>query len=164
MTMGLRRFRFLPLLAFMLGIVVVYFSVERLSIYIAIGYGIAFVASLIFGAFHLYSSVCRKGSWALSGLILVISFPVNIITIGAYFFRYFELVRNGEPYEPTRWEALYFSIVSWTTLGYGDLVPSESSRIFAAIIALFGYIFSGYLIAFTWRFLTELTDYFSHRD
>jgi len=34
--------------------------------------------------------------------------------------------------------ALYFSIVTWTTLGYGDFQPTEAIRFFAAIEALLG--------------------------
>jgi len=35
-------------------------------------------------------------------------------------------------------DALYFSIVTWTTLGYGDFQPTEAIRFFAAIEALLG--------------------------
>ena len=38
---------------------------------------------------------------------------------------------------------LYFSIVTWTTLGYGDIIPSPASRMFAASEALYGYVFMG---------------------
>ncbi len=46
---------------------------------------------------------------------------------------------------------LYFSIVTWTTLGYGDLRPSESARLAAAAEAMLGYVamavFIGLLLA-----------------
>lgn len=35
-------------------------------------------------------------------------------------------------------ECMYFSIITFTTLGYGDIVPTELSRIFAAIEAFCG--------------------------
>lgn len=35
-------------------------------------------------------------------------------------------------------ECLYFSVITFTTLGYGDIVPTEISRIFAAIEAFCG--------------------------
>lgn len=41
---------------------------------------------------------------------------------------------------------MYFSIVTWTTLGYGDVRPSETARAFAASEALLGYIFMGILV------------------
>ena len=40
-------------------------------------------------------------------------------------------------------EALYFSTVTFTTLGYGDFQPSTLSRPVAALQALFGYIYLG---------------------
>lgn len=43
--------------------------------------------------------------------------------------------------------SLYFSIVTWTTLGYGDFQPTESVRLWAAAEAMFGYVFMAFLIA-----------------
>jgi len=45
------------------------------------------------------------------------------------------------------YELLYFSIVSITTLGYGDFTPTGISRLFASLQAIFGIIFIGYSIA-----------------
>lgn len=42
-------------------------------------------------------------------------------------------------------DCLYFSVVTWTTLGYGDFTPTESLRIPAAIEALLGYTFMAIL-------------------
>jgi hypothetical protein len=44
--------------------------------------------------------------------------------------------------------SLYFSVVTWTTLGYGDFQPTESARLWAATEAMFGYIFMAFLISF----------------
>lgn len=44
-------------------------------------------------------------------------------------------------------DALYFSIVTWTTLGYGDFQPSESVRIYASSEALLGTMFIPLVIA-----------------
>lgn len=40
-------------------------------------------------------------------------------------------------------DAVYFSAVTWTTLGYGDLTPPRDLRLLAALEALVGYIFLG---------------------
>lgn len=37
--------------------------------------------------------------------------------------------------------SLYFSVVTWTTLGYGDFQPTESVRWLAALEALLGTLF-----------------------
>jgi Ion channel len=42
--------------------------------------------------------------------------------------------------------ALYFSIVTWTTLGYGDLVPPSDIRLIAALEALMGNLSFGFLV------------------
>lgn len=46
-----------------------------------------------------------------------------------------------------RLTSIYFSIVTFTTLGYGDYRPSPTVRWAAAIEALLGYIFMGILVA-----------------
>lgn len=51
---------------------------------------------------------------------------------------------------------LYFSIVTFTTTGYGDYHPQESGRLLAASEALAGYIFFG-------LFVSLLASYFSRQ-
>lgn len=46
----------------------------------------------------------------------------------------------------TPWEALYFSVVTFTTLGYGDIYPLGSLRFIAAIQALLGPVTVGYFL------------------
>ncbi|PWE18568.1 hypothetical protein DDZ18_02895 [Marinicauda salina] len=40
-------------------------------------------------------------------------------------------------------DSLYFSIVTWTTLGYGDFQPDPQLRLLAAVQAVLGYIYLG---------------------
>lgn len=54
------------------------------------------------------------------------------------------------------YSAIYFSIVSWTTLGYGDFQPVEWGRLVAAIEALIGYIFMGVVIGFSAQITFEI--------
>lgn len=44
-------------------------------------------------------------------------------------------------------EALYFSVVTITTLGYGDFTPSGVSRLLAVVEAVAGLFFAGYSIS-----------------
>ena len=46
---------------------------------------------------------------------------------------------NNTPTED-RGTCLYFSIVTWTTLGYGDFRPSPAARPLAAAEAIIGYV------------------------
>lgn len=41
---------------------------------------------------------------------------------------------------------LYFSAVTWTTLGYGDFTPPHELRLVAAAEAIFGYVFFGMVV------------------
>ncbi len=43
--------------------------------------------------------------------------------------------------------SIYFSVVTWTTLGYGDFRPSEAARFWAASEAMLGYIQMGLFVA-----------------
>lgn len=45
------------------------------------------------------------------------------------------------------WTALYFSIVTFTTLGYGDFQPGAKLRLLAAFQALYGYGYLGLIVA-----------------
>ena len=58
----------------------------------------------------------------------------------------------------TRHDAVYFSVVTWTTLGYGDLVPQGFCRTLAASEALIGNIFLGSFIVLLFMFLTTIRD------
>ncbi len=63
------------------------------------------------------------------------------------------LLYNGESIHSFT-ESLYFSVVTWTTLGYGDYQPSESVRLWAASEAFFGYLFMALLIALLMKFIS----------
>jgi len=57
-----------------------------------------------------------------------------------------QIVGRREGWRP--FDSFYWSFVTGTTLGYGDLRPThKSSRIIAIIIALIGLTFTGILIA-----------------
>lgn len=43
--------------------------------------------------------------------------------------------------------SLYFSIVTWTTLGYGDIKPPEAIRLVAATQAILGYMYLGLIVS-----------------
>ena len=47
------------------------------------------------------------------------------------------------------WQSLYFSVVTFTTLGYGDILPIGISRLFASIEALLGgFILALFVVVF----------------
>ena len=56
---------------------------------------------------------------------------------------------EGDTRTTAEWgECIYFSAVTWTTLGYGDYYPSTGASKFLATFEVFaGYIFLGLLVA-----------------
>jgi len=54
---------------------------------------------------------------------------------------------KSENYFNVLYNSLYFSVVTFTTLGYGDLSPMGFLKFFAALEALFGALTLGFLVA-----------------
>jgi hypothetical protein len=86
-------------------------------------------------------------SSTLLSFIDLASFLLTTILIYANIYKLFGLVSANtiEPLATT--DYIYFSIITWTTVGYGDIYPSAASRLFAASESLFGYIAMGLYLA-----------------
>jgi hypothetical protein len=54
-------------------------------------------------------------------------------------------------------ECLYFSAITFTTLGYGDFRPAEASRLFAATEGILGYLMMATFAALIWWWLGRQT-------
>ncbi len=80
----------------------------------------------------------------LNGLFMLATFAFIHLACGLVFAGG-EKVPNG--YAPSIADAIYFSVVTFTTLGYGDFQPTEKLRLFSAIQALSGYMFLGATVA-----------------
>ena len=61
-------------------------------------------------------------------------------------FRSVGIVSNGKASKEAA-DCLYFAAITWTTVGYGDCVPSAEGRLYAALTALTGYVFMAIFIA-----------------
>jgi len=72
----------------------------------------------------------------------------NWVLLYAVAYAYLGLI-DGETMVREPVTRLYFSIVTWTTLGYGDVRPSMEARFVAASEALLGYIWMAFFI---WMF------------
>ena len=60
-------------------------------------------------------------------------------------------------------ESFYFAMVTYTTLGYGDLVLGDGLRIFATFAAVTGLLTTGISTAFLIRLLAALIPAMSAR-
>lgn len=86
----------------------------------------------------------------------VILMCVTILVFAAIYWRY-GLVSNGAEVEITIMESLYFSVTTWTTLGYGDFAPIARIRHITSIQAILGYIGLGLWVGLMSGFMNNLT-------
>jgi hypothetical protein len=91
--------------------------------------------AIVMLARHQWSSAWAVGALSAHSAILIVHFA------GVHFI---EGVNQGAV---TIWDALYFSMVTWVTLGYGDFTPIPTLRMLAAIEAMYGYVFFGLIVA-----------------
>jgi len=104
----------------------------------------------------------EDGSWGKRGAMAAITSTVLVlvslhaIQITVWAAAYVALVPDGEL--PTFESAIYFSFVTFTTLGYGDITLSEGWRLLSGIQALNGILLVGWTTAIlfavvqrTWR-------------
>jgi len=77
--------------------------------------------------------------------LLMLGLLCNWVLLYAVAYAYLGLI-DGERLVREPITCLYFSIVTWTTLGYGDVRPSMDARFVAASEALLGYIWMAFFI------------------
>lgn len=100
-----------------------------------------FVSIVLFGPFLSKEIGLRK-----LFLFVVIQGGADIFMFAAIYRGYGLISPDGSVAPPWK-TALYFSIVTWTTLGYGDYRPPEAIQLIAAIQALLGYVFLGLTVS-----------------
>lgn len=108
-----------------------------------------FIFGILFTALGIYCVIALFRAPSKDGLILAFVSTVivaDLLLLFAGIYRHLGLQYGKEIiYDSSK--SLYFSIVTWTTLGYGDFAPSPSSRPYAASEALIGYIFMAIFLA-----------------
>ena len=84
----------------------------------------------------------------LRAIASLISQAVALVFVFAGIYRGFGLDTHLDTIKPLVAPdiALYFSVVTWTTLGYGDLAPARGLQLLAALQAGLGYVFLGLIV------------------
>jgi len=108
--------------------------------------GIGFLATgiTILGLLaKLHGDLTSRDSWlfvAINGVALIVTFALLFDSAG--------IVPSGETTSvDDRRDLIYFSVVTFTTLGYGDFTPQPPARLLAALEAIGGYFYLGIVIA-----------------
>jgi voltage-gated potassium channel Kch len=92
----------------------------------------------------------RKASRARLILVIFGSFAAHTLEIAIYALACYALVRwsgvgtLGDGTEPSLAMSLYFSAETYTSLGYGDIVPQGPLRMLAGVEALNGLLLIGW--------------------
>lgn len=122
-------------------------------------YSIFTAAFLVTGFFIIASllplllNLSRSFFWLVFSLFLT-HIVVTIITFTLHYRATGLLGPNGT-FSPDFWDALYFSITTFTTLGYGDFQPLPEHRLTTSVEALFGMVSMAIGASLIWLWCQE---------
>lgn len=98
----------------------------------------------------LWGHGLRMRSILRTGSILICVFALLLWRLGQFTYG------NDDIVDLSFWEAMYVSVVTFATLGYGDFAPvSSTSRFLCSVESLMGIVFLGFLGAAVYRRLSR---------
>jgi len=110
--------------------------------------GIAATAAILLGFF---GSLLVKGLGPSRGIIKVLYIAaVGIASLILHFaalYRWTGMIGPGDQHSTSWADAFYFSVVTWTTLGYGDFRPVSEARYIVIVEVMLGYVIMALLIS-----------------
>jgi hypothetical protein len=89
-----------------------------------------------------------EASWPVAHLVMVMIVTVTLL-MGAHFaeIAVWSLAYGLAGVAPDNADLFYFAFVNYTTLGYGDVLPSEDWRLIGPITAMNGVLMFGWSTA-----------------
>ncbi|MEM6415497.1 MAG: potassium channel family protein [Pseudomonadota bacterium] len=92
----------------------------------------------------------QTSAMSLSILVVMVAHMVSVFIWAAVFIllSIFSTVKD----------AVYFSLVAYTTLGFGDIILDEPWRILSGIVAANGFLLFGWSTAFQIEFLSDIRN------
>jgi hypothetical protein len=118
--------------------VALYFPIYYCNVVVAFLYASFFVV----GGLIALNRVLALHNKEVSLKPLMITLATDLFAIIVCFANAYEIfgtVKNGTVEIVGLWQHSYFSVVTFTTLGYGDYLPTNNAQIIAVIEALFGF-------------------------
>ncbi len=123
--------------------------------------GVVFSATFVWLLINrLRSLLANPDRRLMEGVLLGLNLAVLILTFAWVHHQIGLMDVSGPAPRPTNdlGDALYFSIVTSTTLGYGDFIPLGPGRPVAALQALVGYLILGILVSSGFQLIAPHTN------
>ena len=117
--------------------------------YAVIAFGIC-AAAAVFYPFFSRQDIAPSGAF-----IALVGHGAALVGSFAAIYYAFGLVQNGVVVDVDVATAVYFSVVTWTTLGYGDFAPPSPLRLIVALEAILGLVFFGLFIGIAANFMHQ---------
>lgn len=138
-------------IAFLIAAITGFFAYPEIPVvFLLIGYYFSFYVIAV--------TIGEDSGWhntALKLYFLVLA--VTVFVFAAIYWRY-GLISSGKETDISFLNAVYFSITTWTTLGYGDFAPTPRIRHITSIQAIMGYGGLGLLITLVSGYLNNLSE------
>ena len=114
--------------------------------WVACGLGVVFTVAYFYLLVSRMMSLFSEGGNVWLELSLAIGNVLLLMTAYAAVYTQFGIVNlRGSENEVTKdfWQCAYYSVVTFTSLGYGDYVPQGLGKVMACLEALTGYLVLG---------------------
>ena len=140
-----QEMRLLRVLAIFLGFIAVFRAAAHPNIYLSIGwyiFGLVPILMCIWAEILGFVKDSKNAGEKLRSIGYLSAYAIVLI----FWFSGIYYSHGGVGVTKGDWgSSIYFSIVTWTTLGYGDIQPTGALRFVAAIEALTGYLYMALL-------------------
>jgi hypothetical protein len=139
---------FSAILSILISFITSFFAYPEVSIlFLIIGYYFSF--------YVVVQTIGNDNGWYHSALKFYFIILIVTVFIFAIIYWRYGLISNSKKIDISFFNAIYFSLTTWTTLGYGDFAPIPRLRHITSFEAISGYIGLG-------LFITLLTGYMNN--
>lgn len=119
-------------------------------------WGVSLIAYPVAGILvaYLVALWLELSNTKLSSVVLIFGHLANGVAVMLFFAMLYHIMPEqafGGPGITSFLDALYFSTVTFTTLGYGDIVPTGEVRLLCALEAVMGSVFIAVLVGLVFR-------------
>lgn len=114
------------------------------------------VFGFYFSFYVVAQTIGESAGWHHQALKFYTLVLVVIITVFAIIYWRYDLIQNSKHIDVSFLTSIYFSVTTWTTLGYGDFSPVERLRHITSVQAILGYVSLGVLITLASGYINNM--------